>query len=220
MPVLDLATAETTLYACRVCGAEDVPIERMTKSTKRGRMVVLSRSACPARTPASGVPSKNAPPRRAVDGTVIEPVTVSDPAPARLLADLLREDRRPLGSSVRRGVGQGSVVRSEPPQRRRAAILARGLRGHPRRLAGRLERRSRPGASIAAKLADAPALTVGLGACFWPISACRRSGRDGRSSPRPDVWTRPQAANPGHPTPTGSSSSSPVNARSSMPRSK
>ena len=47
---------------------------------------------------------------------------------------------------------------------------------------------------------------------FWP---------DGRYvAPSETSRTRPQAAHPGHPTPTGSSSSSPVNARSSMPRSK
>jgi hypothetical protein len=93
MPVLDLATAETTLYACRVCGAEDVPIERMTKSTKRGRMVVYRECLSCSNARKRRAEHERAIAPRAEDGTVIEPVTVSDPAPAGLLADLLREDR-------------------------------------------------------------------------------------------------------------------------------
>jgi hypothetical protein len=93
MPVLDLADTETTLYACRVCGAEDVPIEHMTKSTKRGRMVVYRECLSCSNARKRRAEHERAIAPRAEDGTVIEPVTVSDPAPARLLADLLREDR-------------------------------------------------------------------------------------------------------------------------------
>jgi hypothetical protein len=93
MPVLDLAAAETTLYACRVCGAEDVPIERMTKSTKRGRTVVYRECLSCSNARKRRAEHERAIAPRAEDGTVIEPVTASDPAPARLLADLLREDR-------------------------------------------------------------------------------------------------------------------------------
>src|ERR1700744_5624851 len=91
MPVLD--PAETKLYTCRVCGAENVPLDRMSKSMKRGRTMVY-RSCLPcsnARKRRAEHERATAP--RAGDGAVIEPVTVSDPAPARLLADLLREDR-------------------------------------------------------------------------------------------------------------------------------
>ena len=93
MPVLDLATAETTLYACRVCGAEDVPVERMTKSTKRGRMVVYRECLSCSNARKRRAEQERAAAPRSEDGAIIEPVTVSDPAPARLLAEMLREDR-------------------------------------------------------------------------------------------------------------------------------
>jgi hypothetical protein len=91
--VVDLAAAETTVYACRVCGAEDVPIERMTKSTKRGRMVVYRECLSCSNARKRRAEQERAAAPRSEDGTVIEAVTASDPAPARLLADLLREDR-------------------------------------------------------------------------------------------------------------------------------
>jgi hypothetical protein len=91
--VVDLAAAETTAYACRVCGAEDVPIERMTKSTKRGRMVVYRECLSCSNARKRRAEQERAAAPRSEDGTVIEPVMASDPAPARLLADLLREDR-------------------------------------------------------------------------------------------------------------------------------
>jgi hypothetical protein len=93
MPVLDLAAAEKTLYACRVCGAEDVPIERMTKSTKRGRMIIYGACLSCSNARKRRAEHERAIAPRAEDGTVIEPVTASDPAPARLLAELLLEDR-------------------------------------------------------------------------------------------------------------------------------
>ncbi len=93
MPVLEIAAAETTLYACRVCGAEDVPIERMTKSTKRGRIVVYRECLSCSNARKRRAEQERAAAPRTEDGTVIEPVSISDPAPARLLADLLREDR-------------------------------------------------------------------------------------------------------------------------------
>ncbi len=93
MPVLEIAAAETTPYACRACGAEDVPIERMTKSTKRGRMVVYRECLSCSNARKRRAEQERAAAPRTEDGTVIEPVTASDPAPARLLVDLLREDR-------------------------------------------------------------------------------------------------------------------------------
>jgi hypothetical protein len=93
MPVLDLAAAETTLYVCRVCGAQAVPLDRMSKSNKRGRMMIYGACLSCSNARKRRAEQERAAAPRSEDGTVIEPVTASDPAPARLLADLLREDR-------------------------------------------------------------------------------------------------------------------------------
>jgi hypothetical protein len=93
MPVLDLAAAETTLYVCRVCGAQDVPLDRMSKSARRGRMMIYGACLSCSNARKRRAEQERAAAPRSDSGTVIEPVTASDPAPARLLTDLLREDR-------------------------------------------------------------------------------------------------------------------------------
>jgi hypothetical protein len=90
---MSVPAVETTLYTCRACGAKDVPIERMTKSIKRGRMVVYRECLSCSNARKRRAEQERAAAPRSEDGSVIEPVSISDPAPARLLADLLLEDR-------------------------------------------------------------------------------------------------------------------------------
>jgi hypothetical protein len=95
MPVLDLAAAETTLYVCRVCGAEDVPLSRMSKWRRRDRLLKVDSEclSCATRRKRRAERELAAAPRAEDGVTLIEPVSISDPAPARLLGELLREDR-------------------------------------------------------------------------------------------------------------------------------
>jgi hypothetical protein len=199
MPVLTPDAAETKLYTCRACGAEDVPFERMTKSTKRGRMVVYRECLSCSNARKRRAEQERAAAPRSEDGTIIEPVTVSDPAPARLLADLLREDRD-------RWQFPFDSVASRP---------ASGNRG------GRSSTTpATPGRQLGATLpAPVPAPPPS-----WPTR--RSSRRSITTRTRPDrtlalVARSPaiqaQLARPGHPTPAGNSSR---RSRSSMPCSK
>ena len=86
---VELVEGDEALYTCKRCG-EQVPASRMTKSFKKGSLYVYR--VCLKCSNARKREYERQAIRRA-DGTLVEPVRESDPWPAQLLVDLLRDDR-------------------------------------------------------------------------------------------------------------------------------
>jgi hypothetical protein len=88
---------DTTTYACKTCGGR-FPAARMSKSARRGGVVVYGRClTCNRVIKRRQEQERNATPRSTKTGTLVEAPAQCDPAPARLLGALLRDDRDVYG---------------------------------------------------------------------------------------------------------------------------
>jgi hypothetical protein len=90
--VASRSVADTTAYVCKACGGR-FPPERMSKSRRRGGLVVYGRCLrCTAAGKRAQERRLQAAPR-GLSGALVEPVAQSDPSPARLLGELMSYDR-------------------------------------------------------------------------------------------------------------------------------
>jgi hypothetical protein len=81
------------LYTCKTCG-EQFPAARMAKTRKVGRVYTYRTCLPCTNVYKRKLERKLASAPRGEDGTIVEAPLESDPAPARLLVELLREDRQ------------------------------------------------------------------------------------------------------------------------------
>jgi hypothetical protein len=86
-------TDDATLYTCNVCHGGPFALVEMEKSRRRGVWRVTTRCLRCANVRKRQQERRLADAPRGADGTIVEALLESDPAPARLLVELLREDR-------------------------------------------------------------------------------------------------------------------------------